>query len=155
MATVEQLLELLNPVVDACGAEIDNLKISKAGSRRIVEVVVDSDEGIDLDAVAAISSAISGVLDETNVMGEAPYTLEVGTRGVDSPLLTEKHWHRNAGRLVKIVGSSMDVIGRIIGTDGQTVDIDVAGTIKTYALSEISRATVQVEFKSAKQEEGE
>lgn len=155
MATPTELRNILDSVVTEGGAQIDDIKVSKAGSRRVIEVILDSDEGIDLDLVAKISHAISAQLDESNIMGNAPYTLEVGSRGVDSPLVTPAHWNRNAGRLVKIVGSSMDVVGRILGCDGTTVDVDLDGVVKTYNLADISRATVQVEFKSSKHDESE
>ena len=41
------------------------------------------------------------MLDESDVMGEMPYTLEVTSRGVDRPLTLPRHWRRNEDRLVK------------------------------------------------------
>ena len=42
------------------------------------------------------------MLDESDVMGEQPYTLEVTSRGVDRPLTLPRHWRRNVDRLVKV-----------------------------------------------------
>ena len=54
-APKETLIGLLAPVISAAGAELEDVTISRAGSRSVVRVVVDRDGGIDLDAVADVS----------------------------------------------------------------------------------------------------
>ncbi len=49
------------------------------------------------------------MLDDSDVMGEQPYTLEVTSRGVDRPLTLPRHWRRNADRLVKVTLTDGDV----------------------------------------------
>ena len=74
---------------------------AKAGRRSVVRVIVDSDGGVDLDAVADVSKAVSDALDEADPLGEQPYVLEVTSPGVDRPLTEPRHWRRNIGRKVK------------------------------------------------------
>ena len=49
------------------------------------------------------SHALSAALDASDVMGEAPYVLEVSSPGVDRPLTERRHWLRARGRLVRAV----------------------------------------------------
>ena len=68
------------------------------------------------------------MLDDSDVMGEQPYTLEVTSRGVDRPLTLPRHWRRNADRLVKVTladGSSRDRPDhRLRRRRASTLDVD-------------------------------
>ena len=59
----------------------------------------------------------------SDVMGEAPYTLEVTSPGIDRPLTLPRHWRRNVDRLVKVdADDGAAVTGRIAGSDDDGVD---------------------------------
>jgi ribosome maturation factor RimP len=142
----DELSAELEPVVAQFGLDLDELRLTKAGKRRVLEVVLDGDNGVDLDVVAAVSRAISEHLDESTIMGQLPYLLEVGSRGVGRPLTKAAHWSRNIGRLVHVVGDAIDVTGRIVAFDDPQVTLDVVGTEKVFDFSTISRAMIEVEF---------
>ena len=101
-----QLTDLLTPVVAGCDLELEAVEIVPAGKRRLVRVTVDGDgpkgTGPTMDEIANATQAISTALDESDVTGSAPYTLEVSTRGVRRPLERAAHWRRNRGRLVAV-----------------------------------------------------
>jgi ribosome maturation factor RimP len=147
MVSAEELIELLTPVVEQFDLDLDDLSLSKAGKRRVLDVTVDGDDGVDLDEVAAVSRAISETLDETDVMGSMPYVLEVGTRGVNKPLTKPVHWKRNVGRLVVVAGDAINATGRIKEFVDPMVTLEIKGKDRTLSISEISRANIEVEFK--------
>lgn len=144
--------EKLTPIVAKVGLEIDELKISRAGKYRVLEIAIDGDQ-VDLDKVAMASRSISEYLDETNLMGEQQYTLEVTTRGVDRPLSRPVHWKRNLGRLVKVSGDSINAIGRIKSFDEPIVVLEINGKDKEIDINSISKAIIEIEF--SKQEKSE
>ena len=86
----------------ALDLDVEAVELTPAGKRRILRIAVDQDGGVTLDDVADATREVSEVLDESDVMGEQPYTLEVTSRGVDRPLTLPRHWRRNADRLVKV-----------------------------------------------------
>ena len=138
--------ELTDPL-DALGLDVEAVEITPAGKRRIVRVAVDKDGGVTLDDVADATRAVSGVLDDSDVLGEMPYTLEVTSRGVDRPLTLPRHWRRNADRLVKVTLADGTVLtGRVSGSDEHTVTLDVDGQTREVAQADVARALVQVEF---------
>ena len=98
----KRLAGLIRPVVTAVGMDLETVRVSVAGRRRLVRVIVDSDTGVSLDDAALVSRDISAALDASDLMGEVPYTLEVSSPGVDRPLTEPRHWRRAAGRLVKV-----------------------------------------------------
>lgn len=73
----ERLRGLLEPLVSAKGLDLEEIELTRAGRRRVLRIVVDSDDGVDLDACAELSRTISTTLDETDAMGEDEYQLEV------------------------------------------------------------------------------
>ena len=93
--------ELADPWRDL-GLDVEAVELTPAGKRRVLRVAVDKDGGVTLDDVAEATREVSAVLDDSDVMGEQPYTLEVTSRGVDRPLTLPRHWRRNVGRLVKV-----------------------------------------------------
>jgi len=142
----DELIAELEPVVAQFGLDLDELRLTKAGKRRVLEVVLDGDNGVDLDVVAAVSRAISEHLDASTIMGQLPYLLEVSSRGVGRPLTKPAHWSRNVGRMVHVVGETIDVTGRIVAFNDPQVTLDVEGIERVVDVTTISRALIEVEF---------
>ncbi|MDX2605634.1 ribosome maturation factor RimP [Streptomyces caniscabiei] len=149
----ERLRELLEPLVRSQGLDLEEIAVDSVGRKRVLRVVVDSDEGADLDTVADVSRALSAKLDETDAMGQAEYTLEVGTPGAERALTEHRHYRRAVDRLVKFaLREDGELIARILTVDDDGLDLEVPGvkgrkaTTRRLAFAEIDRARVQVEF---------
>lgn len=144
------IAELVAPAVASCGLEVDRVEVVPAGKRRVVRIFLDGDgptgRGPSLDEIAEASRTVSRLLDDAPSMGSRPWTLEVSSRGVTRPLTEDKHFRRNAGRLVTVVTADGEVSGRILGAADGLVSLDFDGERRTLPLSEISRAQVQVEL---------
>ena len=143
------MLSLLGPVVSAAHLDLEDVEVRSAGRRRIVRVLVDGERGVGLDQVAEVSRAVSDALDGSDVLGDTPYTLEVSSPGVDRPLTLARHWRRNVGRLVVVHSGGTDLTGRISSADEEGVELDLEPGLRRLPYSTISRAVVQVEFRSA------
>ena len=149
--------ELVDPLA-ALGLDIEAVEITPAGKRRILRVAVDKDGGVTLDDVADATREVSRILDESDVMGEQPYTLEVTSRGVDRPLTLPRHWRRNAGRLVKVTLTGGEVVtGRIGDSTDSAVTLMVEGDVpepgRDIAYDDVSKALVQIEFNRKQSED--
>ncbi len=147
MASDHRVAELVAPLIEKRGIDLEEVRIKPAGRRSIVQIFIDRDGGIDLDLVAEVSRAISDLLDSTDVLGNNPYTLDVGSMGVDRPLTLPRHFRRNAGRLVEInLQSGKSFVDRILEANEKEVTFKESGTIN---FEEIKQALVQVEFSRA------
>lgn len=147
-----KLRELVERAVEGVGADLEDLVEQRAGARRLVRVAVDRDGGVTSDDLADVSHALSTALDASDVMGEAPYVLEVTSPGVDRPLTLPRHWRRNTGRLVKAaLAEGGEVTGRVVAADDDGVDLLVgdADEPTRLAYAAVARAKVQVEFNRA------
>ncbi|MCZ4516242.1 ribosome maturation factor RimP [Streptomyces sp. ActVer] len=149
----ERLRELLEPLVSSQGLDLEEIEVDSVGRKRVLRVVVDSDEGADLDAIADVSRALSAKLDETDAMGQGEYTLEVGTPGAERELKEHRHYVRATDRLVRFQLTSGDeLVARILTVDEDGIDLEVPGvkgrkaTARRIAFEDIDKARVQVEF---------
>ncbi len=149
----DRLRELLEPLATAAGLDLEEIEVTPAGKRRVLRVVVDSDEGVSLDAVAGISRGFSEALDAADAMGGTPYVLEVTSPGTDRPLTEPRHYVRNTGRLIKAqLVEGGEVTARITRVDDEGLDLEVPGvkgrkpTARRLAFGEIARARVEIEF---------
>ncbi|KZM74810.1 ribosome maturation factor RimP [Nocardia terpenica] len=159
MPTEERVSQLVAGLVERRGFDLEGVAIVAVGRAQTrVTVTVDSDAGVDLDAVAELSSDLSQTLDDAGDFGETPYLLEVTTPGVDRPLTTPRHWRRAQGRKVRVAlrsgAPTPDDSSRFEARVGPVTDTEVAlvlgGKRKphrvTVALADIEKAVVQVEF---------
>jgi ribosome maturation factor RimP len=138
-----RLRELVEPVVLDAGYDLEDLSVTKAGRRSVVRIVVDAEQGVDLDAVAEVSKLISAAFDEADPLGEQPYVLEVTSPGVDRPLTHPRHWRRNVGRTV----TAGDRTGRIREVTDDGVVIEVAGSVEKIAFDDLPAGHVVVQFR--------
>lgn len=146
-ATRDRIVAELSGPLAAMGLDVEAVEVTPAGKRRVLRVAVDKDGGVTLDDVAEATKEISRVLDDSDVMGEMPYLLEVTSRGVDRPLTLPRHWRRNAGRLVKVtLVEGGDVTGRVVDSDDEAARLDVEGETHEVKYADVAKATVQIEF---------
>ncbi|MEU8516056.1 ribosome maturation factor RimP [Kitasatospora sp. NPDC048722] len=152
--TNDRLRALLEPLAAQAGLDLEDVRVTQAGSRRQVQIDVDTDDGVDMDTIADFSRVVGEALDESDVMGDGAYLLEVGSPGAERPLALPRHWQRAEGRLAKIhLIDGGEVVARVLEADedGALVEVQPVkgrGRAKERRLeySEVARARVQVEF---------
>lgn len=145
------------------GLVVEDVTVTPVGKRRLVRVLVDHDlagldpaddtspvEPLSLDAVADATRAVGDALDASDVMGQAPYVLEVSSPGTDRPLTEPRHHRRNVGRLVRLdLQDGTTAAGRLVRAGAQEVTLREdggQGPERTVALADVTRARVEVEF---------
>jgi ribosome maturation factor RimP len=161
-----KLRDLIEAVVTESGFELEELIEQRIGSRVLLRVVVDGEHGISLDEIAEVSQAVSAALDEAeaeqpDVLGLQAYDLELSSPGVGRPLTLPRHWRRARGRLVKATAKGAgELTGRVLAVTEDSVTLLVSGAARkpgqkpaeseqTFALADLSKAKVQVEFNRA------
>jgi ribosome maturation factor RimP len=129
------------------GLDVEAIELTPAGRRRLLRVAVDKDGGVTMDDIADATKEVSRLLDDSDVMGEQAYTLEVTSPGTDRPLTLPRHWRRNQGRLVKVTrrdGST--VTGRVVEAGEHAAVLDVDGEPTEVDFDQVAKAKVQIEF---------
>lgn len=154
------LLTLLTPVVTAQGYDLEDVSVQVVGRRSVVRLVVDAESGVDLDAVAEVSRAVSAALDGADAELGGPlagaYVLEVSSPGVDRPLTEPRHWRRALNRLVRVEVGATALTGRIVAVSGTGIELDVDSVSRLIDWAQLGVGRVQLEFsrKTADGDEG-
>lgn len=97
------LADIINPVVEDLGYETVRI-LTSGDSQPTLQIMIehkDYDKEITVDDCAAVSRAVSTVLDEKDPI-ENKYTLEVSSPGLDRPLTKLSHFSRYIGYVIKL-----------------------------------------------------
>ena len=158
-------LALATPLA-ALGLVTVDATVGPAGPHRVLRVLVDRGvEALDpsdstsrvvpltLDEVAEATGVVGQALDDSGLMGERPYTLEVSSPGVGRPLTGYAAFRRNVGRLVTVtLASGESVTARVLAVTPDELRVEVPAERKapahqrTVPLQQVRSGAVQVEF---------
>jgi ribosome maturation factor RimP len=143
---VGRLTALLEPVAADHGYEL--VAVEQAGGKGtpIIRVLLDREDGLTLDAIAAANEWVSEVLDAEDPV-KGPYTLEVSSPGVDRPLVKRADFDRYAGESVnvKVVAGEKrrSWHGVLLGMEGDNVVLEVEGERVEIAYETVQKARLK------------
>jgi len=130
----KRLAGIVSPIIEGLGFELVRIRLMSAKHTTLQIMVERPEGGIEVDDCAAISNAVSAVLDvEDPIEGE--YALEVSSPGIDRPLTRLKDFDTWTGYEAKLETTTL-IDGRkrfkgvLRGTEGGEVLIEIPeGTI--------------------------
>lgn len=144
---VEKLTELLEPLAIEHGLEL--VAVEQSGGRKstILRVLLDREDGLNIDDISEANSWISEAFDEADPVS-GPYTLEVSSPGIDRPLRTRAHFERYVGETVTVKtnepGPARSVwTGTLVGLEGDDVVLDVEGEHVRLPFSSVHKARLK------------
>jgi ribosome maturation factor RimP len=131
--------------------------VAGANAAGKILILIDGDNGINIDRCAEISRKTAAVLEAEDTI-ENPYILEVSSPGLEHPLKLLRQYKKNIGRTVKIVKADDSLIkGELIGVDEKDVTIRESKKEKgskkeliqeiTIPFTDIKKTNVLVSFK--------
>ncbi len=125
----QRLAAIVTPVIEGLGFELVRLRLM-AGKTRTLQIMADRpDGGIEVEECAAISTAVSAVLDVEDPLEDA-YTLEVSSPGIDRPLTRLKDfgaWEGYEARIetTELIDGRRRFKGTLMGIEGEEVLIEI------------------------------
>lgn len=136
MSVTERVRDLVEPALARLGLELFDVEF--AG--HTLQVFVDREGGLDLDAIGAATEVVSELLDRDDPV-PGRYTLEVSSPGVERPLRTPAHFQRHVGETIAVrtrptVEGDRRIEGVLTAADGE--GIVVGGRALSYG--DIERA---------------
>ncbi len=144
------LESLVGPVVRASGLELVEASFHRGPGRAILRVLVDREGGVDVEATAEAAERISRRLDLQG-FDPGPYTLEVGSPGVERPLRRPEDFARRVGEKVRVktarpVQGARSITGTIVGTGPEEVRIATEAGERTVSFDDITVARTVFEW---------
>ena len=131
------------PLLAESGFELVDLKVSRQGSKLLLQFFIDRPEGgLTLDDCGLMSEKLGSYLDMNNVLDGAGYILEISSPGVDRVLRKEKDFIKFKGSKVKVklkkpVNNARVYYGELLGLENGAVLL--TGDLK-FDLSDIDEA---------------
>ncbi|NJO67835.1 MAG: ribosome maturation factor RimP [Rhodospirillales bacterium] len=144
-AFAKQIATLVSPAIEAMGYGL--VRVQVMGRSRVrVQIMVERQDGdgMTVDDCADLSRAVSALLDVSDPIS-VPYTLEVSSPGIDRPLVSLADYDRFAGfeariELGRLIDGRRRFQGRLVGSDGEDVRINVDGSEVCLPFADIRRA---------------
>ena len=125
---VQDLFAVLQPVVTAAGLELVDVEL-KSG---VLQVTVDREGGVDLEALTDANRAVSTLLDEVDPI-PGRYSLEVSSPGIERTLRTPVHFAKAVGATVSVktrpqVPGERRLRGTLVASDDDGFALAVDGS---------------------------
>ena len=142
--------ELLQPVVEALGAQLWGLDLQSGGRRKLLRIYIDRDEGVDVELCAAVSRQVSAIMDvEDPIQGE--YVLEVSSPGMDRPLYELAHYQQLLGEQIAVklrfaYEGQRNFKGLLQAVEGDDIVLVVADHEYLFPVEGIEKANVVPQF---------
>jgi len=144
---VDRIESFVRPVVEHQGMILIDVVLRGKQRGRVLEVFVDSEQGVTTEMCAEVSRQLSRELDRVNVL-EGNYTLVVSSPGVDRPLKFPVQYKKNVGREIEITfhdGTLEKTLkGILLNCTENEVHIQSAGNLHSIPYSEIIQAKVML-----------
>lgn len=145
MELADRISEMVRPTVEALGYLLVRVQVSGRQRPRL-QVMAERIDGrpMMVDDCASLSRSLSALLDVEDPISTT-YTLEVSSPGIDRPLVKLADYDRFAGgeariELVRPVDGRRRFRGRLLGTTGETIRLDVDGAEIEVHYRDIQRA---------------
>jgi len=146
----QTLRDLLQPVVEALGAQLWGLDLQSGGRRKLLRIYIDRESGVDVELCAAVSRQVSAVMDvEDPIQGE--YVLEVSSPGMDRPLYELAHYQQLLGEQIAVklrfaYEGQRNFKGLLQAVEGDDIVLVVADHEYLFPIEGIEKANVVPQF---------
>lgn len=149
---ISKLAKIVEPICTENSAFLVEITVL-AGNKKVIEVVVQTDEGITSQQIISISREINKQT-ETVEFFETPYQVEVGSPGIGKPIKMLRALNSQIGRLLVIEFKKelnrQPLKGNLKSIDGQILSIEEKKKkdtiIHTVNFDDIKTVMVDVEW---------
>lgn len=118
------------------------VRIGRQGPKRVLNILIDADGGVNIDGCAKVSRAVSDEVEAKNLIEEA-YILEVSSPGVDYPLNSRRQYQKNIGRNLSVELESG------VTTEGLLKDVIQTGIVLAVKMKEKGKKATEEEISVA------
>ena len=147
----KKVWDLSEDAVEAEGCFIYLVEYVKEGKDRVLRLLIDAVEGVNINQCENISRKVSDILDEVDPIPDS-YTLEVSSAGLERRIVLPWHFEGYTGEMID-VGLYAPAFGSKKHTgilknyiEKQTLTIETDGEEKVFELKNVSSVNLHFEF---------
>ncbi|MGD8340267.1 MAG: ribosome maturation factor RimP [Gammaproteobacteria bacterium] len=139
----EELIELLEPPVNALGYELVDLDL-KLGRGGLLRLFIDKEPAVTLADCEQVSQQIGDLLDVADPLPSG-YVLEVSSPGLDRRLRTPEHFAAMVGAEIRVelrqpLEGRRRFRGHLTAADDDSIEMDVDGMKWRLPLADVNVA---------------
>lgn len=147
---LERIAGIIGPALEPLGVSLWGVEFASAGSRMVVRVYIDAEDGVSIDRCARVSRALGAVFDAEDVLPGA-YVLEVSSPGLERRFFS-------AAQMTAYVGCKVDVRlyepqdgrrhlrGLLAEAGDDAIAVDEAGVVTRVVFDRVKTAHLVHEF---------
>lgn len=146
----EAILNFLNEILD--GSDVFLLKMD-INSKNDIKIYLDADSGLGIDTISKINRKLYKRIEESDIIPENNFSLEVGSMGVDEPLMQHRQYKKHIGRILEVTTEESVIEGKLIEVTDDSIVLHQLLDKKTKKIQEhnifmnqIQKAIVQISF---------
>ncbi len=142
---------LAEPLAEELGCWVWDVEFVKEGTRKILRITIDSEDGIDINVCEQLHRAIDPLLDEADPIEEA-YYLEVSSPGIERELRTQVHIDACEGWDVEVKlyapVNGVKVFRGVLLPSGENEEIRIEcnGNVLEFEKSAVAKINTYFEF---------
>jgi ribosome maturation factor RimP len=147
---ISNIKELLEPILFEKNLELFDIEFKGLGSKGILRVFIDKDQGVTVDDCAQTSRELGRLLEVHDVI-PGSYTLEVSSPGLTRALKNPSDYLRYKGKTVKIktledIEDRKVFKGKLLDFVDETVSLQTDGVNYLIPYKNIEKANLELEF---------
>ena len=139
----------VEPAVHALGLALYDVELVGGGNARTLRVTITGDQGVDLDAITAVTQAVSPLVDAADAVNGS-YLLEVSSPGVERLLRRPEHFEGALGEQVSVKFHTADgprrVHGALRSADSEYIVVDEGDAQHSIPTRDITQARTVFEW---------
>ena len=150
-SVTETVRELAEPIAESLDCWVWDVEFVKEGTRKILRITIDSEEGIDINVCEKMHRTIDTVLDEVDPISE-PYYLEISSPGIERELKTPMHVEACEGWDVEVkLYAPIDGLkvfrGVLLASDAEKeIKIDANGKEMSFERASVAKISTYFDF---------
>jgi ribosome maturation factor RimP len=150
MGTIEdKLYKLIQPLCDGEKIFLEEVSLHGGGRNRLVEVIVDTENGITLSQCQDLSKKISDIFYRKD-MFQGDYRIEVSSPGADKPLEKSYQFRRSIGKDLIVSfrkdGEIQSITGQLLSFDGDILTLQQKNENISVSISDIEEAKIKFKW---------
>lgn len=142
--------ELVKPILERYGFDLVDIEFKKEGKSHFLRVYIDKPGGITIDDCQLVSEELSEKLDIVDPIPFS-YYLEVSSPGVDRPLVNDRDFIRNKGRVVDVflkqpIMNTTKLTGELVEKNEDVLIIMIDGENISIPFENVKKVKVAIRF---------
>ena len=126
---VDKAIKFIKPIVEELGYVFVDLEYKKDYSGNVLELTIDSENGININDCEKVSRALDEPLDEYDITNGKPYNFNVSSYGLDRAFKTDYDFNKHIGKMVDIkfyapFNGNKSITALLCGFDDNKINVE-------------------------------